>query len=109
MIKDDDAEKIDEPCLHDQVNKSEAQWCPPGLTKTQKRRVQWLRYKEHHQEWRVKKKADEGKPLVNINMVFILPAEFEADYNSDEHEGKTAQLTLPPQQAIFEKPESTRH
>ena len=42
-------------------------------------------------------------------MVFILPAEFRAEYNSGEHEGEIAQLTLQPQQAVFKKPEGTKH
>lgn len=37
-----------------------------------------------------------------INMVFILPAEFGIYHNNEE---EVAQLALPAQPAIFEKPE----
>ena len=108
MIKDD-AKKIDDPSSCDQVNKSEAQWCPPGLTKTQKRRMQRLRCKGQHQEWRVKQKADEGKSSANVDIISVLPAEFRANYDSGKPRERIAQLVLQPQQAVFDKPEDNKH
>jgi hypothetical protein len=100
------------------------QWCPDGLTKSQKRRVQRLRQLEQHEEaervvlykkkvwskvWRPKPKADgkkDGKPQAEINMVVFLPKEFMAPVDSvvSDEEFGMAQLTLEPKQAIFEKP-----
>ena len=60
--------------IHDNINQS--RWCPRGLTRSQKRRVQRLRQTEALEEeerrevprrgvrsevWRVKPKADEGQ------------------------------------------------
>jgi hypothetical protein len=101
------------------------QWCPDGLTKSQKRRVQHLRQLEQNEEverhvlikkkvrskvWHPKHKADDGeddKPQANINMVVFLPKEFMDPIDSDvsDEELGMAQLTLEPKQAIFEKPE----
>jgi hypothetical protein len=71
--------------------KPNPQWCPDGLTKSQKRRVQHLRQLEQQEEaerhmqhkknvrskvWRPKSKADDGKndePTANINMVVLIP------------------------------------
>jgi hypothetical protein len=78
------------------------------------------------QEWRVKSKivpADEsetdearrvikGKAVASssVNMVFVLPAEFEANQdNADIMEESCARLILSPEQAIFEKPEGTEN
>jgi hypothetical protein len=105
--------------------KPNPQWCPDGLTKSRKRRVQHLRQLEQHEEaerlmldkkkvrskvWRPKPKADGKKddnPRADINMVVFLPKEFLAPVNSDVsyEELGMAQLTLEPKQAIFEKPE----
>ena len=61
----------------------EGQWCPGGLTRSQKRGVQRLRNRELETQkysrphtWRVKQTADKGKPSANTDMVFILPIEF---------------------------------
>ena len=96
--------------------------CSGGLTRSQKRRVQCLRNREleaqknsRPQTWCVKQIANKGKPLANIDMVFILPAEFRApskyeqeeyDEGFDDKELKeaVALLTLQSQQAIFDKP-----
>jgi hypothetical protein len=100
------------------------QWCPDGLTKSQKRRVQHLRQLEQHEEvdrcvlnkkkvrskvWRPKPKADDeedNKLQANINMVVFLPKEFmvPVDFDVSDEELCMAQLTLEPKQAIFEKP-----
>jgi hypothetical protein len=105
--------------------KPNPQWCPDGLTKSQKRRVQRLRQLEQHEEaerlvldkkkvrskvWRPKPKADgkgDDKPQADINMIVFLPKEFMApvDSNVSDEELGVAQLTLEPKQAIFEKPE----
>jgi hypothetical protein len=70
--------------------KPNPQWCPDGLTKSQKRRVQRLRQLEQHEEverlvldkkkvrskvWRPKPKADgkgDDKPQADINMIVKL-------------------------------------
>jgi hypothetical protein len=108
--------------------KPNPQWCPDGLTKSQKRRVQHLRQLEQQEEaerqqldkkkvcskvWRPKPKVDDGKynkPRANINMVVFLPKEFMAPVDSDvsDEERGMAQLTLEPTQAIFEKPEDEK-
>nr|AAU44286.1 putative polyprotein [Oryza sativa Japonica Group] len=76
------------------------------------------------QEWRVKStvttadevEADKAKRLLkgkaiasaSVNMVFTLPAEFEArQADVDDVEEISARLVLSPEQAIFEKPEGT--
>ncbi|CAO2142352.1 unnamed protein product [Urochloa humidicola] len=99
------------------------QWCPGGLTRSQKRRLQRLRYRDqeekHAQEkkqvkyqiWLVKPKADELGLAASVNMVFFLPMELKnpAD-EEDTEEAAMAQLTLDPMQAIFDKPaEEERH
>jgi len=58
----------------------EGQWCPKGLTRSQKRRVQHLRNKEMEQAqpsgktqvWRTKQIADKKQPSANIQMTFML-------------------------------------
>jgi hypothetical protein len=74
------------------------QWCPPGLRKSQKRRVQRLRNRELKEAatqpkkvWKPKKKLEEQEHLVDdhsvsghsadVNMVFYLPMEFAAPAN----------------------------
>uniref|UniRef100_A0A0A9CRF3 Peptidase A2 domain-containing protein n=1 Tax=Arundo donax TaxID=35708 RepID=A0A0A9CRF3_ARUDO len=113
---------------HDSKPEQKAQWCPSGIfTKSQKRRVQRLRCREiradyynhndeddhrpHIKEWRPKMKSQAQQPETSINMVFILPQEFMAseECTSSGDEGTTAQLVLDPQQAIFEKPEESKH
>jgi hypothetical protein len=94
------------------------QWCPGGLTKSQKRRVQRLFHREQEEErtqekkqvrsqvWRIKQKADETAPSASVNMVFILPMEFKAPTSDEEAEEQAmAQLTLDPTPATFDKPE----
>jgi hypothetical protein len=65
------------------------QWCPGGLTRSQKRKVQRLHHREqeeHAQEekqvksqaWHIKRKTDEMAPSASVNMVHILPMEFKA-------------------------------
>jgi len=66
------------------------QWCPGGLTRSQKRRVQRLRNKElehsqasgRTQVWRAKQTADRGQPSANIQMAFLLPSEFRVNGES---------------------------
>jgi hypothetical protein len=82
------------------------------------------RLKKTKQEWRVKSKVttadevetDKAKRLINgkatasmsVNMVFMLPAEFEAKQaDVDDVEEASARLILSLEQAIFEKPEGT--
>ena len=74
---------------------NQPQWCPGGLSRSQKRRVQrlyQLEIIEEEQEqtpskkvvksqvWRVKPRADDdrdsGSSVALINMVFIMPKEF---------------------------------
>jgi hypothetical protein len=93
------------------------QWCPEGLTKTQKRRIQRERqedlYREEsssnerpeHRQWQLKHK---GKgPSTYINMVFMLPMGFLAPSDDEEDvvlSDQVAQLALDPMMAVFEKP-----
>jgi hypothetical protein len=80
--------------------KPKIQWCPDGLTKSQKRRVQHLLQLEQQEEaerhvldkkkvrskvWRPKPKANDGKddkPRADINMDVFLPKEFMAPVDS---------------------------
>jgi hypothetical protein len=94
-----------------------SQWCPEGLTKTQKRKLQRERQKDFYQEgspsnkksgnqqWQIRHKNK--SPSADINMVFMLPMEFLALSDSEEEvvfSDQIAQLTLDPMMAIFEKP-----
>ena len=95
---------------------SQPQWCPTGLTKSQKRHVQRLRQSEILEEgqkqalnnkgvksqvWCVKPRADDrqdpGSSAASVNMVFMMPREFMAPTDSDEDpelEEAMAQLPL---------------
>jgi hypothetical protein len=103
------------------------QWCPPGLRKSQKRRVQRLRNQElkqagikKRQVWRPKDKPDESGRSVHTCMVCFLPNEFMAPANQIVQEevlpdmdeakqfGLMAQLALA-KQATFDKPVKNRH
>jgi hypothetical protein len=102
----------------------ESQWCPGGLTRSQKRRVQRLRNKEMDQAqasgktqaWHTKQIADRKPPSANIQMVFLLPSEFRAladqevysDFDESEYEEIVAKLMIV-QQAIFDKPVKHQH
>jgi len=89
-------------------------WCPEGLTRTQKRRLQRERREELIREENFAKSTDQkqsdpkGKgPSVDVNMVFMLPMELLAPFSDDEEENfpdQIAQLALDPMTAIFEKP-----
>jgi hypothetical protein len=64
------------------------QWCPPGLRKSQKRRVQRLRNRElrqagiqKRQVWRPKDKPEGSNHLAPACMVYFLPNEFMAPAN----------------------------
>jgi hypothetical protein len=104
-------------------------WCPDGLTKSQKRRVQrQCQWEQQQQEERhtlekkkVKSQVQRAKPKVDdagtsksaadINMVFILPMEFMApasDGETSDTEGGMAQLALDPMPTTFEKPEEEK-
>ena len=69
----------------------EGQWCPGGLTRSQKRRVQRLRNKELEQAqtsskpqvWRAKQTADRKQPSANIQMTFLLPSKFRAPIDQE--------------------------
>src|SRR6185503_8017520 len=112
----------------DRTNQS--QWCPGGLTRSQKRRVQRLRQLEIIEEeqeqilrkkgiksqvWHAKPRADSdqdsGSSAVSINMVFIMPKEFMAPGDEDhesELEEAMEQLNLEPLPATFEKLEDDK-
>ena len=54
------------------------QWCPPGLRKSQRRRVQRLRSKElkqaaaeRRQVWRPKRRPDKSGPSAEVSMAFF--------------------------------------
>jgi len=66
-------------------------WCPEGLTRTQKRRLQRERREELNKGENPAKSEDrqqsdpKGKgPSANVNMVFMLPMEFLAPSSDDE-------------------------
>jgi hypothetical protein len=103
------------------------QWCPPGLRRSQKRRVQRLRNQElkqagikRKQVWRRKDKPDESGRSASACMVCFRPNEFMAPANQivqeevlpdmDEAEqfGLMTQLVLA-KQATFDKPAKNRH
>jgi hypothetical protein len=104
------------------------QWCPPGLRRSQKRRVQRLRNRElkqagiqRKQVWRPKDKPEGSGRSAPACMVYFLPNEFMApanqvvqkkmfpDTNEDEQlGGLMAQLVLA-KQATFDKPAKNRH
>jgi hypothetical protein len=103
------------------------QWCPPGLRRSQKRRVQRLRNQElkqagvkKKQVWRPKDKPDESGRSAPTCMVCFLPNEFLAPTNKivqeevlpdmDEAEqfGLMVQLMLA-KQATFDKPAKNWH
>ena len=116
-----------EPYTH---HASQPQWCPGGLTRSQKRRVQILHQLEIIEEeqeqtlnkkgvksqvWRVKPKADDeqdsGSSAVTINMIFIMPKEFMApddEGHEPELEEAMAWLNLEPLPVTFEKPEDDK-
>ena len=94
---------------------TQPQWCPKGLTKTKKRKLQRVRKAELEKEeqgrdrvWRPK---NQNQNSADINMVFMLPKEFmvpsDQETEGDEEEG-AAQLNLDPMAAIFEKPEEQK-
>ena len=87
-------------------------WCPEGLTKTQKRRLQRERREElskgENSGQSDQQQSDpKGKgPSADVNMVFMLPMEFLAPSSDDEELeffDQIAQLALNPMIAIFEK------
>jgi len=87
------------------------QWCPEGLKRTQKRRMQRERQEELNREENSSKFENRqqsnprGKgPSVDVNMVFMLPMEFLAPFSDDEaidFPDQIAQLALDPMIAIF--------
>jgi len=89
-------------------------WCPEGLTKTQKRWLQCERREELNKGKNSGQFGDQqqpdpkGKgPLVDVNLVFMLPMEFLEPSSDDEElelSDQIAQLALDPMTAVFEKP-----
>jgi hypothetical protein len=89
-------------------------WCPEGLTRTQKRRLQHERREDLSKGENLGKSGDQqqpnlrGKgPSADVNMVFMLPMEFLAPSSDDEEldfSNQIAQLALDPMMEIFEKP-----
>jgi len=66
-------------------------WCPEGLTRTQKRRLQRERREELNKGENSRQSGDQqqpdpkGKgPSADVNMVFMLPMEFLAPSSDDE-------------------------
>jgi hypothetical protein len=97
------------------------QWCPPGLRRSQKRRVQRLRNQElkqagikRKQVWRPKDKPDGSGRSAPTCMVSFLPNEFMAPANQVVQEetspdideakqlGLMAQLVLAKQDTMFD-------
>jgi hypothetical protein len=96
------------------------QWCPRGLTKSQKRRVQRLRNddqqeaKKKSKVWQVKQIANKnkGKQSAMIGAAFMLPAEFRAtkeEIEDSDDDVAVAQWIYQVQSATFEKPERYLH
>jgi len=88
-------------------------WCPEGLTRTQKRRLQRERREELNKSENSGQSGNQQQsdpkekgPSADVNMVFMLPMEFLAPSSDDELElsDQIAQLALDPMTAIFEKP-----
>jgi hypothetical protein len=98
---------LDEPTYYREfIPESDSQWCPGGLTRSQKRRLQCLRCTEQLEIeveaaniWCPKKKADELGTSANINMVFFLPAEYWSYPNEEDKEEASTHLILHPMQA----------
>jgi hypothetical protein len=108
--------------------RQEGQWCPPGLRKSQKRRVQRLRNRklkqvgiQRKQVLHPKDKPEGSGRTAPACMVYFLPNEFMSpanqvvkeetslDINDDEQlGGLMAQLVLA-KQATFDKPARNRH
>jgi hypothetical protein len=106
----------------------EGQWCPPGLRRSQNRRVQCLRNQElkqaeikRKQVWCPKDRPEGSGRSAPACMVYFLPNEFMApanqvvqeeaspDINEDEKlGGLMAQLVLA-KQATFDKSARNRH
>ena len=90
------------------------QWCPEGLTRTQKRRMQRERQEDLNREENSSKSENRQQsdhkgegPSTDVNMVFMLPMEFLAPFSDDEEinlPDQIAQLALDPMTTIFEKP-----
>ncbi|PVH62647.1 hypothetical protein PAHAL_3G356000 [Panicum hallii] len=98
-------------------------WCPDGLNRSQKRRVQRLcsleeveaKYIESlrkvrpdlaEQEWQPKLARADKEISADTHMVFVLPAEFHARAHE---ESSVAQLHLGPRPVIFEKPQAKNY
>ena len=67
------------------------QWCPEGLTRTQKRRMQRERQEELNREensskFENRQQSDHkgNRPSADVNMVFMLLMEFLAPFSDDE-------------------------
>ena len=88
-------------------------WCPEGLTRTQRRRMQRERLEDRYREENSSKPKDrqrlDGKgkgPSTDVNMVFMLPMEFLAPFSDDEEiniPDQIAQMVLNAMTAVFEK------
>jgi len=87
-------------------------WCPEGLTRTQKRRLQRKRREDFSKGENSGKSGDQQPnpkgegPSADVNMVFMLPMEFLAPSSDDEEldfSDQIAQLALDPMTTIFEK------
>ena len=68
-------------------------WCPEGLTRTQKRRLQQERQEELSRGENSAKSGDQQQshhkgrgPSADVNMVFMLPMEFLVPFSDDEEE-----------------------
>lgn len=90
----------------------ENQWCPSGLTVSEKRRVQCIRNDElhpkRHNVWHVTQAAhkNKDKALAEVSAIFMLPAWFRANDNEEEsvEEIAMAQWICRAESATFEKP-----
>jgi hypothetical protein len=112
-------EESNEPAYQREfIPEPSSQWCPRGLTRSWKRRVQRLTQckqleleAEAAKIWRPKEKADKSELLADINMVFFLPAEYRNQADEEDQEETSAHLVLHPQKARFDKPggEKRRH
>jgi hypothetical protein len=92
-------------------------WSPPGLTLSQRRRIQWLKVSttaRMSSDDDMDLLDDDQPPLIkdgsppltgmDINMVFTLPTEFRGA------EEEVTQMCLGPKEVVFKKPkESSQH
>ena len=107
-------EESDDPSYcHGYIPESNAQWWHGGLTGLQERRIQHLGHLEQFEieaeAANPKRKADQPRALANVNMIFILPAEYACEEGEWVGEEVATRLVLHSQPAVSEKPKKEKH